>query len=139
MTDGSDLVAAIKEFEAALPGWWWTVGYCGISRDASCGPDYSNFNTDHLELELFDNGFHCDDKEPGSTVAGSLRNVMHQALEAKAELSSDPKAAIQRYITTLMKERGFSRKEASAHAAKMKARVEKMRRVFHPPSRHGEG
>jgi hypothetical protein len=72
-------------------------------------------------------------------VAGSLRNVMHQALEAKAELSSDPKAAIQRYITTLMKERGFSRKEASAHAAKMKARVEKMRRVFHPPSRHGEG
>jgi hypothetical protein len=64
---------------------------------------------------------------------------MHQALEAKAELSSDPKAAIQRYITTLMKQRGFSREEASADAAKVKARMETMRRVVHPPSRHGEG
>jgi hypothetical protein len=35
-----------------------------------------------LELKLFDNGFHCDDRN--GTVASSLRNVMHQALEAKA-------------------------------------------------------
>jgi hypothetical protein len=28
-TDGNDLIAAIQEFEAALPGWWWSIGSCG--------------------------------------------------------------------------------------------------------------
>jgi hypothetical protein len=37
-TDGNDLFAAIQEFEAALPGWWWSIGSCGLTRDASCGP-----------------------------------------------------------------------------------------------------
>jgi hypothetical protein len=37
-TDGNDLAAAIREFETALPGWWWSVGSCSLTRDASCGP-----------------------------------------------------------------------------------------------------
>jgi hypothetical protein len=37
-TDANDLIAAIQEFEAALPGWWWSIGSCGLTRDASCGP-----------------------------------------------------------------------------------------------------
>ena len=86
-TDGNDLIAAIQEFEAALPGWWWSIGSCGLTRDASCGPDCWSGDADPSELKLFDNGFHCDDRN--GTVASSLRNVMHQALEAKAR-ASDP-------------------------------------------------
>jgi hypothetical protein len=117
-TGGEDLVAAIKEFETALPDWWWSLGYCGVSRDASCGPDYSR-TENLLELEFFDNGFHYDDVVPSSTVAGSLRNVMNQAVAARAELKNDPEAALQRYISTLIKKRGFSNEAASARASEI--------------------
>jgi hypothetical protein len=115
-TDTNDLIAAIKEFETALPGWWWTLGFCSVSRDASCGPDYSR-NEDQLELEVFDSGFHFDDIAAGSTVASSLRNVMRQAMEARAELLNRPATAIERYIETMMSSRGLSREEAAARAA----------------------
>jgi hypothetical protein len=115
-TDTNDLIAAIKEFETALPGWWWTVGFCGVSRDASCRPDYSRLE-DQLELEVFDSGFHFDDIADGSTVARSLRNVMRQAMEARAELLNHPATAIERYIETMMKSRGLSREKAAARAA----------------------
>lgn len=78
--DIGDLEAAIAEFKAALPGWWFTVGSCSVSRDASCGPDRAHH--DRAFLTAFDAGFHCDDYEPGSTLAGSLRDVARQALEA---------------------------------------------------------
>jgi hypothetical protein len=117
-TDGDDLAAAIREFETALPGWWWTLGYCGVSRDASCGPDYSS-NENQLELKVFDNGFHCDDVAPKSTVANSLRIVMRQALAARAELKKDPEAARQRYISTLIERRGFTKEAATARAAEI--------------------
>jgi hypothetical protein len=89
---------------------------CGVSRDASCGPDYLR-NEDQLELEVFDSGFHFDDIADGSTVASSLRNVMRQAMEARAELLNRPATAIERYIETMMSSRGFSREEAAARAA----------------------
>jgi len=124
-TDGNDLVAAIKEFETSLPDWWWSLGYCGVSRDASCGPlrascgpDYST-TSNMLELRVFDDGFHYDDMSPSSTVAGSLRNVMRQALAARAELKDDPEAARQRYISTLINQRGFSKEAASARATEI--------------------
>jgi hypothetical protein len=117
-TDGNDLIAAIKEFETGLPDWWWTVGFCGVSRHASCGPDYSRIE-DQLELKIFDNGFHFDDIAADSTVASSLRNVMRQAMEARAELSNHPATAIERYIETLMKSRGLSREKATARAANL--------------------
>ena len=125
-TDGDELVAAIKEFETVLPGWWWSLGYCSVSRDASCGPprascgpDYSNPDIDRLELRIFDKGFHYDDVAPRSTVAGSLRNVMRQALAARTELKDDPEAARQRYISALIKLRRFSKEAASARASEI--------------------
>jgi hypothetical protein len=83
MTDADDLAAAIREFEAALPGWWWTVGSCGVSRDASCGPDLQGPDADLLANRAFDGGFHCDDDD--GTVAGSLRAVMQAALDARSK------------------------------------------------------
>ena len=86
ITDTDDLSVAIKEFEAALPGWWWSVCVRSVSRDASCAPDVNGPDAPLLDLEdrTFDNGFHCDD--PAGTLASSLRHVMRQALAAKAAL-----------------------------------------------------
>lgn len=81
--DIGDLPEAIAEFKAALPGWWFSVGSCSISRDASCGPDLAHCDRD--TLNAFDEGFHHDDKEPGSTMAGSLRVVTAAAVEALRE------------------------------------------------------
>ena len=84
-TDNSDLSAAICEFEAVLPGWWWSVGACSISRDASCGPDIHGPDASLLTTggRMFDNGFHYDD--PEGTLASSLRRVMEMALQAKRD------------------------------------------------------
>lgn len=81
-TDTQDLMAAICEFEAALPGWWWSVCVCSLTRDASCGPDVTGPDRGLLVWREFDEGFHCDDDS--GTLASSLRDVMRQALEAKA-------------------------------------------------------
>jgi hypothetical protein len=83
----ADLQTAITEFENALPGWWYTLGICSVSRDASCGPDPEGPDTGLLALRKFDSGFHCDDHHPDSTMADALRNVMAQALDAKARVS----------------------------------------------------
>jgi hypothetical protein len=32
------LETAIAEFKAKLPGWWFSLGECQVSADASCGP-----------------------------------------------------------------------------------------------------
>jgi hypothetical protein len=82
----ADLQRAIIEFESALPGWWYSLGICSVSRDASCGPDITGPDAALLEIRQFDGGFHCDDKHPNSTMADALRNVMAQAIEAKARL-----------------------------------------------------
>lgn len=81
ITDTDDLATAIREFEAALPGWWWSVCVCSLTRDASCGPDVAGSDFALLNYQEFDQGFHCDD--PEGTLASSLRTVMKMALEAK--------------------------------------------------------
>lgn len=81
-TDTAHLSSAIAEFEAALPGWWWSVCVCSLTRDASCGPDIAGPDAALLNIKVFDDGFHCDDDN--GTLASSLRNVMEQALKAKA-------------------------------------------------------
>jgi hypothetical protein len=81
MTDTDALSAAIHEFEAALPGWWWSVGHCSVSRDASCGPESNGPDGHLLALTLFDDGFHCDDRT--GSLADALRDVTRQAIEAK--------------------------------------------------------
>ena len=80
MTDTEQLAAAIKQFEASLPGWWWSVCHCKLSRDASCGPDFRVLGMDHPHVTKFDDGFHCDDSE--GTLASSLLDVLAQAQAA---------------------------------------------------------
>lgn len=83
-----DLEAAIAEFKAALPGWWYSVCECQVSCDASCAP---TAESEHINLikprepgiefeeDPFDSGFHADLRQP-STLAEALRTVMRDAL-----------------------------------------------------------
>lgn len=78
-----DLEAAIAEFKAALPGWWYSLGECQVSCDASCAP---TVESPHINLiresgDRFDAGFHVDLRQP-STLAQALRAVMQEVLEA---------------------------------------------------------
>src|SRR5678815_158185 len=56
----ADLQTAIIEFEKALPGWWYSLGICSVSRDASCGPDITGPDAALLKIRKFDSGYHCD-------------------------------------------------------------------------------
>lgn len=79
--DVSRLAAAVSEFEEKLPGWWWSVGSCSISRDASCGPDRDGPDAELLKHREFDKGFHHDGN---GDVADSLRIVMEWARHRRA-------------------------------------------------------
>lgn len=85
--DIDDIEQAIAEFKERLPGWWFTVGSCSVSRDASCAPDIAGPDADLCAFRLFDQGFHYDDADPESTVASSLRKVTADALLARAVIS----------------------------------------------------
>lgn len=38
----TSLDAAVALCERVLPGWWWRVGTCCVSDDATVGPDYNS-------------------------------------------------------------------------------------------------
>lgn len=80
--DGMEL--AIVMFKEALPGWWYSVGECQVSADASCGPTRESDDIELIPLDRrFDDGFHADLPQP-ATMADALRTVMQEALEAKS-------------------------------------------------------
>lgn len=84
--DTLDLASAIAEFQEQLPGWWFSVCACSISRDASCAPDLHGPDAHLLQVRTFDEGFHADLVD--GTLADALRDVMQQALQAKANFRS---------------------------------------------------
>jgi hypothetical protein len=76
-----DLALAVAEFEAALPGWWWSIGQCSVGAHASCAVD--GRGPPDLVARIvagapLDHGFHCD--TDGGSPAEALRSVMQQAL-----------------------------------------------------------
>lgn len=80
------LEAAIAEFKAALPGWWFSVGECQVSCDASCSPTRESPDIALIPRDSrFDAGFHADIAQP-ATLADALRDAMQQAVAARAQL-----------------------------------------------------
>ncbi len=80
------LKKTVKEFEEKLPGWWWTIGSCSVSGHASCGPDSAGPDADLLDIgDLAFDGFHQDCIGDSDAVAYALRDVMEQAIEARAK------------------------------------------------------
>lgn len=80
-TDTADLARAVNEFEAAFPGWWWSITHCVLTRDADCGPDARVLGMEHWHVQSFDDGFH---EAHDGTLPDALRSVMRQAQEAIA-------------------------------------------------------
>lgn len=90
-TDTQDFANAIAEFEAALPGFWWSVGQCSVGAHASCAVDGNGCQADLIASirydDPLDSGFHCDTDR--GTPADALRNVMQQALKRLSESGTD--------------------------------------------------
>lgn len=78
------LAGVIAAFRRELPGWWFTVGECSVSADASCGPDRTGPDAHLLKQRAFDCGFHADLPQPAS-MAEALANVTAQALAARTK------------------------------------------------------
>lgn len=86
------LEVAIAEFKAALPGWWFTVGECQVSADASCGPTRESEHIKLIPLDRrFDDGFRADLPQP-ATMVDALATVRQEALEAIAAVAPTPAA-----------------------------------------------
>lgn len=85
----ADLMKAQLLFTRHLPDWWWRLGDCRKSADASCGPELET--SDHLRFEKhgipddfsFDNDHETD---RNAHPARSLIIVMLMGLDAKAHL-----------------------------------------------------
>lgn len=77
------LEAAIETLQRELPGWWWSLGNCHVSADATIGPDASGPDKDLLKIKEFDEGIDGTLLHP-ATVADALLNAIELAKEAKA-------------------------------------------------------
>lgn len=80
-----DLAIAIRRLETELPGWWWRVGACHVSADATIGPDSAGLDAHllYLESRIFDDAFDNDLRQP-ATCAEALNGAIDMALAAKA-------------------------------------------------------
>lgn len=87
MHDGPDggptLQDALIWLNQVLPGWWWRVGVCHVSADATIGPDRTGPDAALLSILEFDEGFACDLPMP-ATPAEALMEAIDMALCAKA-------------------------------------------------------
>jgi hypothetical protein len=78
-----DLQSAIERFHRLLPGWWFSVGLCHVSADATVAPDRAGCDADLLKMRFFDEGFSADIMPP-ATMADSLRDATDMAIVAAA-------------------------------------------------------
>lgn len=67
-----DLEQAIAEFHLALPGWWFSVGLCHVTADATVAPDSAGQDAWLLVHKVFDEGFDAA-LAPPATMADALR------------------------------------------------------------------
>ncbi len=79
----------IARFKKELPGWWYSLGECQVSCDASCAPTSESKDIELIpQNENFNSGFHADVPQP-SKLTSALLIVMHEALAAKAICARD--------------------------------------------------
>lgn len=81
-TNARSLDEALAKLNRDLPGWWWTVGDCSISSDASMGPDRNGPDAHLLTQKIFDEGFHAELAQP-ATPAEALLFVLEIAKSAR--------------------------------------------------------
>ena len=78
--------AAIETLQRELPGWWWSLGNCHVSADATIGPDLAGPDAGLLVLKEFDEGIDGSLCHP-ATVAEALLNAIDLAKAAKLRVA----------------------------------------------------
>jgi hypothetical protein len=73
---------AIERLYRDLPGWWFSVGNCSVSADATVGPDRTGPDGDLLAIKEFDEGIDGDLLHP-ATLADALNKAIDNAIAAK--------------------------------------------------------
>lgn len=81
------LEAAIAQLQRDLPGWWWSVGNCHVSADATVGPDRKGPDKHLLRLKTFDRGIESNLAHP-ATVTEALLSAITEAKRLKAAFTS---------------------------------------------------
>lgn len=78
-----DIAWAIAVFRHALPGWWFQLGLCALSGDASIGPDFRSEVAPLKEIiDKYDDGFHAD-LQPGNGLQRVARALLHCTVQAR--------------------------------------------------------
>jgi hypothetical protein len=77
------LEAAIEKLHRELPGWWWSLGNCHVSADATVGPDRTGPDAHLLKLREFDWGIDGTLLHP-ATCTEALLHAIELAHAAKA-------------------------------------------------------
>lgn len=86
-------VADVREaawlLNTVLPGWWFSVGLCTLSGDASIGPDFRAPNAPpKAVIDKYDAGFHAD-LQPGDGLHRMARALLHCIVQAKQAMKAD--------------------------------------------------
>jgi hypothetical protein len=79
----SGVEQVIARFKRDFPGWWYSLGECQVSCDASCAPTKLSPDIELIEYdERFNSGFHVDLLQK-STLSEALEAAMEEAAEAR--------------------------------------------------------
>ncbi|MDE2106230.1 MAG: hypothetical protein KGL39_53920 [Patescibacteria group bacterium] len=83
-TEGSTkgLSEAIEKLYRELPGWWFSVGNCHVSADATIGPDRTGPDRHLLRFEEFDHGIDGSLLHP-ATLTDALLQAIENGKAAK--------------------------------------------------------
>lgn len=81
---------AIEKLYRELPGWWFSLGNCSVSADATIGPDRTGPDRHLLKFEEFDQGIDGSLHHPAS-LADALLRAIENAKAAKAAFSNGQK------------------------------------------------
>lgn len=105
----------IERFRKELPNWWYSLGECQVSCDASCAPTSESPDMSLIpQDDRFNSGFHVDMPQP-SKLSSALLIVMHGALAAKARAAGDIEKAkkMQEVADTVMLAHGMEPEASS--------------------------
>lgn len=103
----------IAKFKQELPGWWYSLGECQISCDASCAPTSESRDISLIpQDDRFNSGFHVDVPQP-SKLSSALLIVLHAALAAKARCAGNNEDAdkMEEVAETIMLAHGMEIEE----------------------------
>jgi hypothetical protein len=88
------LHAAIERLYRVLPGWWFSVGNCHVSADATVGPDASGADSWLLKYKEFDDGIDGSLPHP-ATIHDALMRAIDLALEAKQARENEKPLSVE--------------------------------------------